>query len=132
MARPRIVVVDDDLVHLTVLQEVLEDEGYAVATLDDLSQGYGLVKVYRPTLVILDLVQERRQLGLEVIAALQADIDTRDLPILITSADSQAIKEHPGQFRDVGIAALEKPYNFEDLLVLIRERVPTDAGAAQF
>ena len=132
MARPRIVVVDDDLVHLTVLQEVLEDEGYAVATLDDLSQSYGLVKAYRPMLVILDLVQERRQLGLELIAALQADIDTRDLPILITSADSQALKEHTEQFRDVGIAALDKPYDLEDLLVLIRQRVPTDAGAAQF
>ena len=49
-----------------------------------------------------------------------------------SSADSQALKEHTEQFRDVGIAALDKPYDLEDLLVLIRQRVPTDAGAAQF
>ena len=63
MARQRIAILDNERAQLQILEELLESEGYAVTTLDDLRQGYVFVKDGRPALIILDLVQDRQPVG---------------------------------------------------------------------
>ena len=131
MARPQIAVLDNDGTQLAILAEVLESEGYAVATLDDLRQGYVFVKACQPALVTLDLLQERQPLGIEVIRVLRADRDTRDIAILVVSADTQARKTQAERFRADGIGVLGKPYDLDELLGLVRQQLPADELATE-
>lgn len=124
MARPRIAVLDDDRAHLSVLRHVLEDEGYAVATLADLREGYRFVKHHRPALVVLDLVQDRQVLGLELIRLVRGDPSTRETELVVVSADTRTLRAQAAWFSAENIGALDKPYDLDDLLRLVRERVP--------
>ena len=127
MARPLIAILDDDLAHLQLLAEILASEGYVVATEADLRAGYVFVKDHQPALVILDLLQDRQPVGLEVIRALRADPATRAVAILVLSADTRTLAAHAARFRADGIGVLEKPYDLDDLLGMVRHRLPTSA-----
>ena len=131
MARPRIAILDDDLAHLQLLAEILGSEGYAVATEADLRAGYLFVKDRRPALVILDLVQDRQPVGLEVLRALRADPATRAVAILVVSADTRVLTAHAARFRQAGIGVLDKPYDLDDLLGKVSHGVARHAAAAQ-
>jgi CheY-like chemotaxis protein len=126
MHRPRIVIMDDDRDHLKVLRAILKDEGYAVATADDLRTGYQLVSNQAPMLVILDLVQDGRIVGLDLIRRFRDDPETRDLPIIVVSADAPTLRAYAERFRSDGVGVLEKPYELDDLLALVRERIGSD------
>ena len=109
MARQPIAILDNEPAQLQVLEELLQSEGYAVTMLDDLRQGYVFVKDCRPALIILDPVQDRQPLGLELIRVLRADPETRNVAILVVSADAQALKAHAERLCEEGIDSLGKP-----------------------
>ena len=130
MAPQRIAILDNDPAQLAILAELLESEGYAVATLANLHQGDVFVKACRPALVILDLVQDRQPLGLELLRVLRTDPQTREVAILVVSADAQALKAHADHFQADGISVLGKPYDLDDLLGLVRQQLPAVELAA--
>jgi CheY-like chemotaxis protein len=55
MDKGAILVVDDDPFIRDVLAELLEEEGYAVATADDGAEALRLVATSRPSLILLDM-----------------------------------------------------------------------------
>jgi CheY-like chemotaxis protein len=130
VARPLIAILDDDLAHLQLLAEILASEGYAVVTEADLRAGYVFVQDRRPALVILDLVQDRQPVGLEVLRALRADPATRRVAMLVMSADTRILTAHAAWFRAEGIGVLDKPYDLDDLLGMVRHRLPASPVAA--
>ena len=124
MARQRIAILDNERAQLQILEELLESEGYAVTTLGDLRRGCAFVKDCHPALVILDLVQDRQPVGLELIRVLRADPETRNVAILVVSADTPALAAHADEFRANGIRSLRKPYDLDELLALVRQQLP--------
>ena len=58
----RIAVVDNDRVYLGVIRDLLEDEGFAVLTHDDLASGCTFLRQHRPELAIVDILQQREPL----------------------------------------------------------------------
>jgi CheY-like chemotaxis protein len=126
MHRPRIVIMDDDRDHLKVLRAILEDEGYAVTAADDLRTGQQLARNQAPSLVILDLVQNGRTVGLDLIRRLRDDAETRGLPIIVVSTAAPTLRAYAERFRSDGVGVLEKPYELDDLLALVRERIGSD------
>jgi CheY-like chemotaxis protein len=119
----RIAVIDDDVSHVELLEEVLAEEGYEVVAHADLRDAHEFLKDERPALVLLDLVQDRRLVGLEVIRQLKADRETRDLPIIVVSADARSLRENAAELRMHGVIAVDKPYSLEELLSVIRNAV---------
>jgi CheY-like chemotaxis protein len=126
MRRPRIVIADNDHDHLKVLKAILEGEGYQVGTVHDLRTGHRLVNEYPPALLILDLVQDGQRVGLDLIQHLRADARTRDLAILVVSGDAPTLRAQAERFRSDGVAVLEKPYELDELLALVAERIGAD------
>lgn len=112
-----ILVVDDDRVLRSLLQALLESEGYAVDTASDgqlawekLTQQPGTYEA-----VLLDL-EMPRMTGLQLIQALWQAEAVRAYPLLVMSADSEALQ----QAVRMGVSdVLEKPFDLDRLLALV-------------
>lgn len=117
----RIAVVDNDRIYLEIIRDLLEDEGYTVLTHDDLRTGCSFVRQVRPDLVIVDILQQRKPLGLTLLADLLQDPLTRDVPVIVVSADEFILKDYATQFHADGFQILGKPFQVQDLLAVISD-----------
>jgi CheY-like chemotaxis protein len=117
----RIAVVDNDRIYLEIIRDLLEDEGYTVLTHDDLRTGCSFVRQVRPDLVIVDILQQRKPLGLTLLADLLQDPLTRDVPVIVVSADEFILKDYATQFHADGFQILGMPFQVQDLLAVISD-----------
>ena len=111
------IVVEDDGDIATLLSEILEAEGYATVAVNDAAGVAGELDP-RPDLVVLDLRLTRD--GAETILKSLRARDMGDVPVLILSAANDL----PQRARELGVKSyLAKPFELEDLLVLVRSLV---------
>lgn len=115
LARRTVLVVDDDKDIRETLQELIEDEGYEVATARNGLEALERIRQRRPGLVILDLFMpgmdgaefRRRQLADPVLAG---------VPVVVISA-AAGLEERVAAMRPT--AHMEKPIRLDELLRLI-------------
>jgi CheY-like chemotaxis protein len=109
--RVDVLVVDDDRDIRETLQELLEGEGYEVATAHNGDTGLARARELRPSMILLDLFMpvvdgaefRRRQLG---------DKELADIPVVVVSAAVGV----EGRITALNVAAhLEKPLDIEVL-----------------
>ncbi|MFH8408752.1 response regulator [Streptomyces sp. NPDC018019] len=116
----RVLVVDDNKVIRQLIRVNLELEGFEVVTAADGAECLDIVHRVAPDVVTLDVVMPRLD-GLQTAARLRADPRTRDIPLAIVSACTQAEVES-GQA--VGVDAfLAKPFEPMDLVRTVRRLV---------
>ncbi len=80
----RVLVVDDDPEVLSLIEELLRDQGYAVLTASTALEGLALARQGRPDMLVLDMTLTDMS-GLEICAQMKADAATRDVPVLAIS-----------------------------------------------
>ena len=114
-ARCHVLVVDDDLDIRETLQEILEHEGYDVATARNGADALVRAKLLRPGFILLDLFMpvmdgaefRRRQLG---------DPEIADIPVVVVSA-AVNLEDRVGA---LGVAAsIEKPIQLDALFDVV-------------
>jgi two-component system phosphate regulon response regulator PhoB len=88
MARPRILIVEDERALTEVLTYNLEREGYDVTVAHDGKEGLRKAQTILPELLILDLMLPMMN-GLEVCRQLRAGEHTRNIPILMLTAKAE-------------------------------------------
>jgi DNA-binding response OmpR family regulator len=116
--RGDILIVDDEPDILGFLTAVLADESFAVRTAKNGREALDEIAAGRPALMILDLMMPQVN-GMEVLEALRAHPEYKDLPVIVLSAKSS--------HRDI-LEALEKgavdfvpkPFDLDDLLLRVR------------
>ncbi|WP_233852504.1 response regulator [Paraburkholderia sp. HD33-4] len=108
-----ILVVDDEFDILTVWRLLLERHGYAVQTASNGAVALELIHSSRPGIVVSDCMMPVMS-GLQLCAALYADPQLRDIPIILCSAASD-IPAQPNPY----IAYARKPLSFDQLLALL-------------
>lgn len=79
-----ILVVDDDPIVRTLMQETLEADGYSVIEAADGMEGYVLYHEHRPDLMLLDLVMPRMD-GYQLCRILRARAESASAPIVVTT-----------------------------------------------
>jgi two-component system OmpR family response regulator len=115
-----VLVVDDDPRLREVAVWALEEEGIVVDTARDRRQAAERVRQRQPALVVLDMSLPPDQ-GDSVAAELRAACGPQ-LPILLITADGKASETA----RRVGaFAYLQKPFDIEQLVLRVRERLAT-------
>lgn len=119
MAGPLIGVVEDDPILLPILEELLTEEGYAVIAWRQAAGTADQVCAARPALVLLDIRLEDARAGMRLLEELQAAPCTRDLPLIVTSADGEFLEEQTAALRARGCWVLPKPFDLDDLLALL-------------
>jgi CheY-like chemotaxis protein len=118
-----IVVANDDALLLGLMDDLLSEEGYRVTLIRESRKAYQLVRDLQPDLAILDIRMGNEVTGFELVELLTLDPTTRRIPLLVASADSRALQEHQAQLAHHNIPVLAKPFDLEDLLLVIRERL---------
>jgi phosphoserine phosphatase RsbU/P len=86
MANPRILIVDDEPFNIDYLQQELEDSAFELITAVNGQDALDKVQTESPDLVLLDIMMPVMD-GFEVLARLKEDHGTRDIPVIIISAN---------------------------------------------
>ncbi len=110
---PAILIVDDDQAQLTILQRILQREGYDVKTVEDSSAALEVIKQQMFDVVISDMWMSSRFAGRDLLREIKK-IDP-ELPVLIITAfaeinDAVNLVAHEGAFY-----YLEKPIQIDVL-----------------
>jgi DNA-binding NtrC family response regulator len=112
----RIIVINDDTAFLSLMEEVLRDEGYAVQVIREWDAAAGAVRETRPDLVILDLIHGREERGWTILELLMLDTKIWPVPVIVCSGALHLLHEREEIFRRHGIRPLAKPFDLDELL----------------
>lgn len=88
MADHKVLVVDDEADVLLLCRVNLEFEGYEVIEAHDGEEAMEKVHAERPDIVLLDVMMPKMD-GWQVLAALKADPETADVPVVMLTAKVQ-------------------------------------------
>lgn len=121
MTKHRILIVDDDLSIRTMLQKLLEREGYEVITAFNGEDGVDMAEKETPDLILLDLGLP----GIDGIEALKRikKIDSEISAIMITAEGS--IQSAVSAMKAGARNYITKPFNTEEIRLLVSETLET-------
>jgi CheY-like chemotaxis protein len=110
-----LLIVDDEFGVLEVLEFILKDAGFSVASALNGQDALTRLKEVKPDLLILDLMMPILD-GIGVIEAIRSNDGLKSIPIILVSA----LSEHAVRLRCTEYNAfLRKPYKIEDLMQAI-------------
>ncbi len=116
-----IAVIDDDIHIGNFLEELLQQEGYAVLRAYSGTEALLLLERHRPDLVLLDLMLPGLS-GEEVLAKIQ------DVPVMVVSA-KVGVENRVNLLLKGAVDYLEKPFDSRELLARIAVRLRESAAA---
>ncbi|HVU18189.1 MAG TPA: response regulator [Candidatus Didemnitutus sp.] len=121
MAAPKIIVVDDQPINVQLLKRKLEREGMAVTTAYSGKEALELIAADKPDLILLDVMMPDMD-GIEVCQRLQAEEETRSIPIIFITARTS--KE--GKIEGLGVGAVDyitKPIDLDETLARVQTQL---------
>ncbi|MEO0936728.1 MAG: sigma-54 dependent transcriptional regulator [Pseudomonadota bacterium] len=118
-----ILIVDDERDIRELISDILEDEGYATRRAGNSDDAMAALNAEAPGLMILDIwLKDSRMDGIDILKTVKRD--NPDVPVVIISGHGNieiavaAIKQGAYDF-------IEKPFNIDQLLVVIRRAMET-------
>ena len=109
-----IMIIDDHRDIRDLIAQALSDEGYQVETYSDAEAALRRIEADQPGLVLLDLMMPRMS-GWQMIDALRDQFGAEHVPVVLLSA-SRELRQTAERF---GVEYLPKPFNLNDLLLLV-------------
>ena len=123
MSERAVLVVDDEPDIRSLLQEILEDEGYAVSTADTAAAAQACVSEARPDLVLLDINLPDMD-GYEILEKMRAHPQTKDIPAIAITANAMMDDVERGEkagFNDYLIKPVKASELLKSMQVIIDE-----------
>ena len=125
--RAHILVMNDVQEIIDLLQELLEEEGYRVATslfVLDLDR----IKAVAPDLIVLDVLFEGDDKGWQFLKLSRLDRELCRVPIVLCTAAVQTVQEMADHLAVQNIGVVLKPFDLDRLLREIEARLSDGAG----
>ena len=121
--RPSILVVEDDDDCRTVLADLLEMSGYSVLSCGEAHRAVEMAREHELALVLVDFMMPDADGGWLVRSLRAEGGQLAQVPVVLTTGSSagRAIAD------SLGVRALEKPFDMNRLLELVRTLAPTAA-----
>ena len=114
----RVLVIDDEPAHASLLERLLKKEGYAVDTARDIDAALAAVARHNPDVIVLDVVLPSGD-GFTLCRRLKIDAATRLTPVILVTALTDRESRIKG--RQAGADDfLTKPVDGEELLVRVQ------------
>jgi CheY-like chemotaxis protein len=109
---------------LSIVREVLGDEGYAVSTSDFEPNVFTRIVMRHPDAVVIDMAPGESA-GWDLLHRLSLETTTSDIPVLVTSTSPTLLEEARGEAARYGTnrSFLTKPPDLDELVRTIREMV---------
>jgi len=120
-AYPHILSTEDDSALREVLAALFADEGYRVTFAA--THSVDEVAALAPDLVLLDGQGHGCDSGWAFLGRLRADPTTAAVPVVMLTAESRAADNHAGHLAELNAVLIAKPFDIDDLLDQIRERL---------
>jgi len=118
--KPTILIVEDDADCRSVLQDLLELNGYTVKTCSDAGHAVAAARAAPPALMLVDYMMPDADGGWVVEQLRETGGKLAQIPIVLTTGSNEG--------RDIadrlGVRSLEKPFDVSRLLELVRSLVP--------
>lgn len=109
-----ILVVDDSETNLVLLEAILEEENFTVQTALSAKEGYELIKLDIPDLILLDILMPNEN-GFDLLKKLRAKDCYREVPVIIVTAFANDKNRSKADNYGV-IDVIEKPIDIPDFL----------------
>ena len=119
----RIVAINHDPEFLTLLQEVLSEEGYEPHLFREGAAAYAAVRELAPAAIILDIRLEHPTAGWDLLDRLRSDAALGATPIIVCSADLPALEAQAADQGPRWHATLAKPFDIDALLDLLHHLI---------
>jgi signal transduction histidine kinase len=116
-----ILVIDDSLTNLEVLYTTLSNLGYEVLVEMDGLSAIEQVKNNPPDLILLDIMMPKID-GFETCRRLQADPETKDIPIIFMTALTDSVEKVKG-LKLGAVDYITKPFQQEEVLARIQVHI---------
>ena len=128
--RPLILIADDDQVILRLIEKILSDSGYSVASADNGRNALLALDRAKPDLILLDVMMPEMN-GYEVCSRLQENKETAYIPVIFVTAlgDEQ---NKAKAFSAGGADYLVKPVNRDALLKTVAKHLITKSRWNKF
>ena len=116
-ANPRVMVIEDDKIMGQMVTDILSDVGFKVTTAANGMIALEKLQHHQVDFIVLDILLPELD-GFEVYSRLQANPDTKDIPVMIISA--WADERNIGKASELGIRQfLPKPFTEDELMYTI-------------
>jgi CheY-like chemotaxis protein len=119
--RPTILVVEDDDDTRTVLQDLLELNGFRVRTCQDARHAIEAARAEPPALMLIDYLMPDGDGAFVVRALREGGGAPAKVPVVFATGSAEGRDEA----QRLGVRSLEKPFDVNRLLDLVRSMVPT-------
>jgi len=121
MPGPTILVVDDQPINVQLLKRKLEREGLSVVTAFNGKEALERVRESKPDLILLDLMMPDMD-GIEVCQILQANDETRSIPVIFVTA--RTAKENKIEGLAVGaVDYITKPLDLDETFARVQTQL---------
>lgn len=117
MTAPMIALLDNNPSFLSLMRDVLVEEGYRALLWhpDDGGDPHALLRYAQPHLVMLDLCLERRDDGWNLLKRLWGDSETTQIPAVVLSGRPEMLSVRMGMLRAMHCQVVRKPFRLHDL-----------------
>ncbi len=112
---PRILVVDDSEIHLSIMQGMIESLGYVALLAIDVKQAIELIQQEIPQIILLDLNMPEMN-GYDFIEILKSNAITKGIPVIVVSG-AESSEERIKSFQAGAVDFIEKPFNLEEVRI---------------
>ena len=92
-AMARVLIVEDETPIRELLNDFLSDEGFETSLAEDGRHGIELARADKPDVILMDLMLPLLD-GIAAVRALKDRPETRDIPIVVMSANSGVVAAH--------------------------------------
>ncbi|MFP4059171.1 MAG: PleD family two-component system response regulator [Bacteroidales bacterium] len=113
-----ILVVDDSSVNNLLMQNILEEEGYTILTVESGKEALSMIRQKSPVLVILDIMMPDLD-GFEVLENLKTEDKTMNIPVMMLTARNNSRDKQ----KALALGALDyiiKPIDIPDVIARIK------------
>ena len=118
-----ILIVDDERDIRELISDILEDEGFATRLAGNSDDAMAAINLEPPSLIILDIWLKDSQMdGIDILKAVKRD--NPDVPVVIISGHGN-IEIAVAAIRQGAYDFIEKPFNIDQLMVVIRRGMET-------
>jgi len=121
---PLIAVIDDDVAIITLVHEVLTDEGYRTLCLHEPQEVSAALAAHLPDVVVMDWHMRGGVSGWNLLHTLRQHPATALIPVLVCSGDALFLRTHQDELRALGCKTLHKPFDLGDLLSGVAALLP--------
>ena len=117
-----VLVVNDDADMLDIYASLLTSMGHQPVTKMTVTSGPQTVRDVGADALVVDLQQpDENEYGVRIIREVRADPQTSDVPIILCTGASEAVRPLAPQLDALGVPIVIKPFAVEDLETTLRD-----------